>query len=792
VDMFKQFDCNNLQHVDNQENSIKNRVDVIANIFAKQPILSKNQLETYAELSKRFSLLPVNPKSKVAAIKKWPERCSKKVDFSQYHYITPQGQIMNAGIACGSASGVIVLDIDDVNQFNEWCKSKSLSNPIPETFTVESGGKSQHYYFKYPNNGKEYRKCKIPGADIIGIGGYVVAPGSIHPSGKQYYISKDIPVVEAPEWLLDVMLNKLSDKKHEVKPVQEVVLAETTPETISNMINEGERNNQLKSIAGALLNTKLSHDAIKAALIEHNRTRCNPPLNLDEVEQIYNSTINYTITQAIILTHQGYADYFVNEYQNIIRYNFNYKEWFIWNNQYWESDKAGRIYSFLKECLRKMYNYGKTINTDFGESLKKTSRQYENSPHFENIIKRAQNDNSISVSSDKFNKHPMKLTCINGTIDLTTGELLPHNHLDLITKMISIEYNNDSKCPIFKDFINNIMGGNVNLINYLQKIFGYILTGDTKEQCYFIFYGSGGNGKGTLLNIFREILGVFHTDISFKSLINNNDRAQHDMFQTIGVRMLTVSEIDPDKIMDETLINRITGCDPITVKQLYSNKFNTIPQFKLIISGNHYPCLQSMNYATKRRIRLIPFTQKYEGINNDKNLIDKLKCELSGILRWAIEGCIKKQQEGFEPPAEVISATQEYIEDIDSVGCFIESECDTGNIKYNILSSQFNILYNKWCENNGEKPLGKKGIKTALQDKLYTKSKKNGQEYWFGLQVKETDNSFTQEEPVSEQTNSIINDVSQSNNIIMSYPDDLKPYEYEPCGYSISAGRYES
>lgn len=739
MNSFKQFSFGNLYNdkvdgVDNQQNSTNN--------FLNECNIKNKQLEMYRTLSNRFSLLPVRPRSKAAAVKKWPQRCIKKVNFIENDYKDSHGNVLNAGIACGPASNVIVLDIDNVALFNEWCNNQGLSNPIPETFTVKSGGKSQHYYFQYPEDSNQYTTCRIPGADIIGINGYIVAPFSFHSSGKQYLISKDIPIEPAPEWILDVMLKKIPVIK--IKPINTdesvpvPVLPESNTTPVSNTINEGERNNYLKSIAGKLLNTKLSNDAIKAALIEENKTKCNPPLNLDEVEKIYNSTINYTVTQAIILTHQGYADYFVNEYQNIIRYNFDFKEWFIWNNKFWESDKSGEIYSLMKDCLRKMYNHGKTINTDFGEKLKSVSRQYENSPHFECIIKRAQNNKSISVLSDDFNKHPMKLTCINGTIDLTTGELLSHNNLDLITKMINIKYSHDAKCPLFNNFISSIMGDNVNLINYLQKVFGYILTGDTKEQCYFIFYGSGGNGKGTLLNVFRSMLGVFQTDISFKSLINNNDRAQQDMFQAIGVRMLTVSEIDPDKIMDETLINRITGCDPITVKQLYSNKFNTIPEFKLIISGNHYPGLQSMNYATRRRIRLIPFNKKYEGANNDKELINKLRGELPGILRWAVEGYIKMQHEGFEAPDEVITATEDYIEDVDSVGRFIESECDTdiSNPNYMIKSAQFNILYKNWCETNNEKSLGKNGIKTALQDKQYAKVKKYGHEHWVGLKVK--------------------------------------------------------
>ncbi|MGD9581481.1 MAG: bifunctional DNA primase/polymerase, partial [Vampirovibrionia bacterium] len=175
------------------------------------------QLDMYKQLSERFSLLPVHSKNKVAAIKKWPNRCFNKVPFNINDYKDQNGNTRNAGIACGPASGVIVLDIDNVNQFNEWCHKAGLSNPIPDTFTVQSGGKSQHYYFKYPDDGKEYHKREISGAKLIGIGGYVAAPSSIHKSGKSYIVINDCPIAAAAPWMLDIMCKKISKNKNNVQ-----------------------------------------------------------------------------------------------------------------------------------------------------------------------------------------------------------------------------------------------------------------------------------------------------------------------------------------------------------------------------------------------------------------------------------------------------------------------------------------------------------------------------------------------------------------------------------------------
>lgn len=212
---FKQLTVNKFSDLDKPQDNQKDITDdktvALNNLVHKYDIIN-NKFYTYTELAKIFSLLPVKSQSK-EPLGKWAKRCVKKFPFNINDYKDSDGNLLNAGIACGPASGLIVLDIDDWSQFENWCKSKGLSNPIPETFTVKSGGKSQHYYFKYPEDGKQYKQCRIPCAKFIGISGYVVAPGSIHPSGKPYFISKNIPIAAAPQWILNEMINNKPFKK---------------------------------------------------------------------------------------------------------------------------------------------------------------------------------------------------------------------------------------------------------------------------------------------------------------------------------------------------------------------------------------------------------------------------------------------------------------------------------------------------------------------------------------------------------------------------------------------------
>ena len=690
------------------------------------------RIEIYQEISKRFSIFRVHSNSKDAAQKEWQRYCHAKIPFNKYAFIDPAGQAMNAGIACGPANGVIVVDTDDLELFQNWCTENNISDPTPDTFTVTSGGKSNHYYYLYPKDGNEYRKCKVPGVDLIGIGGYAVAPGSIHPdTGKPYFISNDIPIAPAPQWVLDAMLNKIPRKlaKKPSQDNQQMLIVQSN----TNAVSEGERNNYLARVAGSLVNKGLSSEAIKAALIQENTSVCNPPLEMDEVEKIYNSIINYPKSRSIILTHEGFADAFVKENLEKIKYDYQAEQWYIWDGKRWKQDAPGMISNMLKTFNRDIYHHACTISGDYGKDLKKKSREYENGNNFDHILKKVKTDPAIFVPSNIFDNNPSKLDCLNGTIDLRTGKLMPHNPLDLNTKMIEIEYDPNAKAPVFEKFLNDIMEGNPELIDYIHKVAGYSATGKTKEQCYFIAYGTGSNGKTTLMNALKEVLGVYATDINFKTLINHNDRSKEDLAKTVGVRFLTSSEVDPNKAMDETVINRITGNEILTAKWIYKHQFDFTPLFKLVIFGNHKPNLQSFNYATRRRIRLIPFNKCFKEKDLNKDLPDELRKEYSGILRWIVEGARKWYESGLETPDIVENEVKEYIEELDTVAKFLESEFELDNPNATFPCPDFYKRYKQWCNQNDETPLGKRKVTDTMRDKGFVKKKTGGGEQWVGI-----------------------------------------------------------
>jgi hypothetical protein len=155
--------------------------------------------KTFSELSDVFpSLIPL--KGKVPIEDDWTYYCENTRLYNAKDF---NGH--NAGIPCGPANGILVIDVDDLEKFEAICKSKNLE--LPPTRRHQTGSGKPHIIYKYPKNGKRYgnRSFKKDGFDIRGIGGQVVAPGSIHPdTGKPYKVLWDFEIEPAPKWLLEL------------------------------------------------------------------------------------------------------------------------------------------------------------------------------------------------------------------------------------------------------------------------------------------------------------------------------------------------------------------------------------------------------------------------------------------------------------------------------------------------------------------------------------------------------------------------------------------------------------
>ncbi len=297
----------------------------------------------------------------------------------------------------------------------------------------------------------------------------------------------------------------------------------------------------------------------------------------------------------------------------------------------------------------------------------------------------------------------MLLNVENGTIDLRTGEVLPHRQADLITKLCPVEFDKDAKCPRWMKFLHRIMADDEEVIFFLQKVIGLSLTGDVTEDVFFFLHGSGENGKSTFLNIIHSLLGDYACRSQIETFLTSyHDNIPNDIAALCGARFVSAVEARKGRRFDEGKIKHFTGGDPIQARFMRAEYFEFMPQFKLWIAANSKPIISDTTRAMWRRVRLIPFNIQIPEEEQDKNLEEKLKEELPGILLWALEGCLAWQREGLGYPEAVKEATKEYEEEMDILSDFINEKL----IKDPAAKIQSSILYaeyQEYCNGIGEK-----------------------------------------------------------------------------------------
>lgn len=280
-----------------------------------------------------------------------------------------------------------------------------------------------------------------------------------------------------------------------------------------------------------------------------------------------------------------------------------------------------------------------------------------------------------AATVDQWDADPWLLNTPDGVVDLKTGDLRPHRVEDYMTKITAV--GPGGNCPLFLAFLNTVMKGNVDLISYLQRMFGYGLTGEIIEHALFFWYGTGANGKSVLLSTVSGLLGDYHTAAPIETFtVSNSDRHPTDLAGLRGARLVSASETEEGRRWAEAKIKQLTGGDRIAARFMRQDFFTYQPAFKLIIAGNHKPSLRSVDEAIRRRFHLVPFAVTIPEHERDLELTKKLKAEWPGILAWIIQGCLEWQKIGLRPPAAVREATDAYLESEDAIASWLEERCE--------------------------------------------------------------------------------------------------------------------
>lgn len=427
----------------------------------------------------------------------------------------------------------------------------------------------------------------------------------------------------------------------------------------------------------------------------------------------------------------GNAQRLFHAHGNDLRYSFVNNCWYIWSGQYWQEDKTGEIKRRADQTIRDLYIEARDEeNEEVAKALTKWITQCRNSARKKSMITETQHIKGIPITPDDIDIDPWLLNCNNGTINLKTGELMKHNRKDMITKNAPVEYNPKAKAEKWIKFLYKVMDGNKELVDFLQRAIGYSLTGNMSEQCIFMTYGSGANGKSTFLETIQAMLGDYSKSTSMQTfLVKQGDSASNDIARLFGARFVATVEADEGKKLSEALVKQITGGDKMTARFLHKEFFEFIPQFKIWMGTNHKPVIKGTDNGIWRRIRLIPFMVTIPKEEQDGNLKDKLANEWPGILAWAVKGCLEWQKQGLNPPQEIIAANESYRAEMDIIKGFLNDCCVKKPGSF-LQSSTLYDMYKKWCYINGEHEFSQTKFSLKLKEKGLKNKKSVGLIYW--------------------------------------------------------------
>ena len=415
------------------------------------------------------------------------------------------------------------------------------------------------------------------------------------------------------------------------------------------------------------------------------------------------------VPETFSLSDLGNARRLVAQHGQDLRYSHLAKKWYWWNNKYWAVDNCGEVERRAKLTVAGIYREaGNVADPDRRKALAQHALRSESRDKILSMVRLAQSEPGIPAAPEEMDANPWLLTCANGTLGLTTGELREHRREDLITRIAPVEYDPKAEYELWEKFLYEIMDvaqrpqSADRMVAFLQRALGYSLTGNCEEECLFMLWGGGANGKSTLVNTINHILGDYARNTPVETLLIKKQGGEipTDVARLDGPRFVTAAEVDRGRRLAESLVKELTGRDIVTARFLYAEHFDFRPQFKLWLSTNNKPVIKGADDAIWRRIMFVEFPVQIPKAKRDKRLRDKLQAEAPGILNWLVRGCLAWQRDGLEVPEEVTAATAEYRSEMDDLAGFLEEKCLLGP-GYNATAQELYSAYVSWAEDSG-------------------------------------------------------------------------------------------
>ena len=453
------------------------------------------------------------------------------------------------------------------------------------------------------------------------------------------------------------------------------------------------------------------------------------------------------------MTDLGNAQMFFRLFNKSFLYDQERGQWIGWevDRKRWLTGKLAYkvMMRLIKKLVTELYRQAKSrrpLRTRNGETVTREealgwSKASSQKGRQKAMLDLVRDLPGVRVSKAELDRDPYLLGVANGVLDLRTGTLVENRPDLLITRYANAAYRPDAEAPIFQRFMDEICLGRQELVDFIQEVLGYSLSGLIKEHAFFLLVGTGANGKSTLVEAFLYLLGDYGIGMPSHAFLKSSSRAiRNDMARLPGVRFAPCAEVNTGMSLDESMVKRATGGDVMTARFIGKEYFDFHPSAKFFLSVNTLPKITGADNGIYRRLGVLPFDGDFQA-TMDHDLPETVKAEIDGILAWAVQGFLRWQARGLVKPQCVVDACAAYRAEMDTVESFLDECC----ILDPNVSTPLGVLYEayqNWAKGAVVEPAKMHLFGTLMGQKGFTK-KKSGSWRWEGVGLKSAGTAST-------------------------------------------------
>jgi len=436
-------------------------------------------------------------------------------------------------------------------------------------------------------------------------------------------------------------------------------------------------------------------------------------------------------------TDSGNAARFAEMFGDRVRWVAIEKTFYLYDDTRWKPDRTDHVRHLVSEMARQLLHEAADINdaTDRATGVKRALR-LEGAKGVKDLLYMVQADPRIAITPEAFDRQSYVLNVRNGTIDLRTGELRPHNPADMLTKLAPVMYDPNATFPLWDQVIATATKDEATR-NYVQAVFGSALAGDPREELIAFVHGPTSTSKSTVIKAITNTMGDHAMTADFSTFLHRRDvgGARPDLVRLRGARLVVSLEVDEGRKLAEGLLKSMTGGDTITARGLYQGEIEIEPTWTLCLVANDRPNLRSDDDAIWRRLREVPFDQQIAESQRDpavKATLTDVTVAGPAVLAWLVRGCLDWQEHGLSTPPRVRDATRDYRSEMDSLAGWLTDACV---IDPTMQTTSGTLLesYRHWCKTMDTDPIPPNAFAARLTGLGCKADRSHVGRFWHGI-----------------------------------------------------------